>query len=227
MPILTQWRSRIGATLKLWCAEHDLLLVPYGTAERSARLQSFNRVRSGRPLLLNPGEACQLISALDATRRLPGDIAEVGVAYGASARLLAEHAGGRTVHLFDTFEGLPLPDASDSAKFQRGDFRCDLENVRQYLHGLPVTFHKGLFPASADAVRDTRFSFVHLDVDLYQSTLDSLGFFYPRMSPGAILISHDYLSATGVDQAFAEFFADKPECVIELLGYQAMVVKLA
>jgi hypothetical protein len=33
--------------------------------------------------------------------------------------------------------------------------------------------------------------------------------------------------AEGVNLAFAEFFADKPETPIELIGYQGMVVKLA
>jgi hypothetical protein len=178
-------------------------------------------------LLLDPGEACQLISAVVATSRLPGAIAEVGVAYGASARLIAEYSGGRTVHLFDTFAGLPDPGSGDSAKFRPGDFQCDLDSVRHYLEGLPVEFHKGLFPASAEGLESERFSFVHLDVDLYQSTLDCLRFFYPRMCAGGIILCHDYRSAAGVDRAFSEFFADKPESILELLGYQAMMVKLS
>jgi hypothetical protein len=64
-------------------------------------------------------------------------------------------------------------------------------------------------------------------VDLYESTLSCLRFFYPRLSPGGILISHDYLTAEGVNAAFREFFAGKPEPVIELTGYQCMIVKLA
>jgi O-methyltransferase len=34
---------------------------------------------------------------------------------------------------------------------------------------------------------------VHLDADLYESTLAGLTFRYTRMLPGAILICHDYL----------------------------------
>ena len=72
----------------------------------------------------------------------------------------------------------------------------------------------------------TGISFPDLDVDLYESTLEGLKFFYPRMSRGAILISHDYQSATGVDRAFSEFFSDKPESVVSLSGYQCLVTKL-
>jgi hypothetical protein len=46
------------------------------------------------------------------------------------------------------------------------------------------------------------------------------------MLPGAILICHDYLTSTGVNAAFKEFFADKPEPVVELTGYQCMIVKI-
>ena len=52
------------------------------------------------------------------------------------------------------------------------------------------------------------FSFVHLDVDLYQSTKDGLAWFYPRLNRGGILISHDYSNADGVRKAFDEFFAE-------------------
>jgi len=46
------------------------------------------------------------------------------------------------------------------------------------------------------------------------------------MAPGGILISHDYQSAAGVDRAFQEFFAGKPETVVSLSGFQCLVTKL-
>ncbi len=184
-------------------------------------------VKADRNLLLSHGEACQLISAVKATQKVRGDMAEVGVAYGASARLIADHSPERPLHLFDTFDGLPAPGSGDSPKFVAGQFKSSLEDVRRYLSARNVYFYQGLFPSTAGPVEDKVFSFVHLDVDLYESTLASLEFFYPRLSPGAILISHDYLTSEGVNVAFREFFADKPEPVIELTGYQCMFVKLA
>ena len=61
---------------------------------------------------------------------------------------------------------------------------------------------------------------------LYEGTLDCLRFFYPRMVAGGVIISHDYSILTGVKRAFDEFFADKPEGVVELPTTQCMVVKL-
>ena len=130
------------------------------------------------------------------------------------------------LHLFDTFEGLPAPADLDNVKFHTGQFRSELASVKRYLADSRVEFHKGLFPGTASVVADRRFSFVHLDVDLYESTLAGLEFFYPRMSRGGIIISHDYVSADGVNLAFQKFFESRPDPVIELTGYQCMVVKL-
>jgi len=47
---------------------------------------------------------------------LPGDVAEVGVYKGGTARLLAKtfERTGKTVHLFDTFSGMPPSEGKDA-----------------------------------------------------------------------------------------------------------------
>jgi hypothetical protein len=219
-------KQQFGESLKIFCAQHGVVMARYTEGDRRSRLSDIAAMRKQGRLLQNPAEGCQLISALRATQRVAGEIAEVGTASGGSARLIGDYSGGKTIHVFDTFAGLPDPGAMD-VRFTGGTYASDFEDVQNYLKGLPIEFHKGLFPESAGSVGDCRFSFVHLDVDLYQSTLDGLEFFYPRMNPGGIIISHDYVSAEGVNQAFEEFFADKPETPIELIGYQGMIVKLS
>ena len=76
-------------------------------------------------------------------------------------------------------------------------------------------------------MQDQRFSFVHLDVDLKSSTLACLEFFYPRMVPGGVILTHDYSYLDGVRAAFGEFLAGRREQPIELPSSQAMLVKLA
>lgn len=219
--------SRIQDVLRDLAAKRHYALVRYEAKHRRAWMDAVTAVKKERPLLLNHCEACQLISAVTATGELGGDMAELGVAYGGSARLICDFGPGRTLHLFDTFDGLPAPAGRDSAKFAASQFRSSIESVRQYLEGRNVVFHKGLFPATALRVSDRVFSFVHLDADLYESTLEGLRFFYPRLCPGGILLCHDFLSSDGVDAAVREYFADKPEPVIELTGYQCMIVKAA
>jgi O-methyltransferase len=207
-------------------AKRRILLVHYTGQDRPACLDRVIRVKAERKSFLSHGDICQIISAVQATRHVPGDMAEFGVAHGTSAKLIAEYGGGKILHLFDTFAGLPEPGPHDSPRFCRGSYRCSLESVQQYLSGLPVEYYQGFFPDTAGPVEDKIFSFVHLDVDLYESTLEGLKFFYPRMSRGGIIISHDYQSSDGVDKAFTEFFRDKPEPVVGLSGYQCLVTKL-
>lgn len=164
------------------------------------------------------------------TRKLPGDIAEVGVYRGGSAKLIASLKGGKTLHLFDTFKGLPTVRA-DLDIHKEADFNdTSLEAVQRYLSPYSgMLYYQGFFPDSASelAKTPTRFSLVHLDVDIYQSTKAGLEFFYPRMVKGAVIISHDYrsLGCPGVRAAIDEFFADKPESVIELWKTQCLVIK--
>lgn len=181
--------------------------------------------KDGRSLMW-PSELAQLIFCLRAVQKVNGDIAEVGVYKGASAKIISELKGQKVLHLFDTFAGLPDIHEKDEATLLSQQYAAGLEPVKQYLAGYKnIHFYPGLFPDTSGPVADKTFSFVNLDVDLYQPTLDGLKFFYPRMQKGGIILSHDYSTLKGVRAAFTEFFADKPEAVIELAITQCMIVK--
>ena len=146
---------------------------------------------------------------------------------GASARLLAEVKGGRALHLFDTFEGLPQPGHREG-RFSKGMFGAGIDIVRSRLAAYSgISFHQGLFPETARPVAGRRFSFVHLDVDLESSTLAALDFFYERMVPGGIIVTHDFSTIPGVARAFDRFLVNRREKVIELPTSQAFVIKQA
>ena len=83
---------------------------------------------------------------------------------------------------------------------------------------------KGTFPESGKGIIDKKFCFVHLDVDLYKSTIDSLRFFFPKMVEGGIILIHDYHS-DGIQKAFKEFKNENNIYLIELTGSQAMIIK--
>jgi hypothetical protein len=194
-----------------------------------ALFRLIRKIRKETDSLVSDLDACQIYKAVKKTEKIEGDIAEVGVYRGSSAKIICE-TSKKPVHLFDTFEGLPaISRHDDAASFHKGDFPASLENVKNYLKSYTnAFFYKGLFPDTVESVKDKKFSFVHLDVDIYQSTLDGLNFFYPRMNKGAIMISHDYPSSPGVKKAFDEFFERKPETIIELLGSgQCLVVKVS
>jgi hypothetical protein len=191
-------------------------------------LRSILRARLSRRSLVTFSESFLIDSLVRALRDMDGDMAEVGVYEGSTARIICDRKGGKHVHLFDTFEGLPPGDTPvEKQLYPKRAYRCSLESVQAYLSQYrDVTFYQGVFPASAAGIGDdVRYCFVHIDVDLYQSTLACLEYFYPRMHAGGILLSHDYSILTSVQRAFTEFLADKQENLIELPTTQCMVVK--
>jgi len=200
----------------------------YGCDERKKFATKLKRIRTDTELLLEDIEAYHIYMAAKITEKIPGDIAEVGVYKGGSAKIICSIKGDRNLHLFDTFAGLPKVDEIDAVwPFYEGKFSASYDNVKKYLSEEKNVFlYKGLFPETSEPVKEKQFSFVNLDVDTYDSTKKCLEFFYPRMSPGGVIISHDYLTAPGVRKAVDEYFADKPEPVVETAASQCIVIKL-
>ena len=183
-------------------------------------------VRRERKCLNSAFECFLVMSLARSLARLPGRFAEVGVYQGVTAKLIASVKGDRELHLFDTFEGLPAASDKDSGVHRVAQYACSLESVQAYLQGFEqVYYHKGLFPDSAHGLDECQYAFVHFDVDLYEGTYACLEYFYPRMVPGGVMISHDYGMLAGVQRAFQEFMADKPEPIFEQPTTQAMIVK--
>jgi hypothetical protein len=202
-------------------------IIYYNDPERLKVIALSKKIRNERESLLSYIEAYNICMAVKRTLKVNGDIAEVGVYKGGSAKLICENKENKLLHLFDTFEGLPdLCEIDDPKQFHKGQFLCSFENVKDYLREYQnVRFYKGLFPLTAEPLKNKKFSFVNLDVDLYKSTLSCLEFFYPKMNRGGIIISHDYSGASGVRKAFDEFFEDKQEAIIELSGSQCLIAK--
>jgi O-methyltransferase len=200
----------------------------YGCDRRKEFAKNLRKIRKETELLLEDIEAYHIYMAVKTTQKVPGDIAEVGVYRGGSAKIICSAKGEKALHLFDTFEGLPQVDEIDMVwPFYEGKFAASFESVRDYLkENKNVHFYKGIFPETAGPVKDKMFSLVNLDVDCYESTKQSLEFFYPRMSRGGIIISHDYITAPGVKKAFDDFFEGKTEPVLETAGSQCLVVKV-
>jgi O-methyltransferase len=186
------------------------------------------RVRRERQSLQFAYEAFTVYSFCKAYSGLPGAMAEVGVFQGASAKLLCEAKGDVELHLFDTFGGLPPSSAADKGVHRENQYLCSLESVQDFLKSYKnVNFHPGLFPDSAKTLPERRFSFVHLDVDLYESTLAGLEYFYPRLITGGVILSHDYSILAGVRKAFDDFLHDKPERPVQFPSTQCALIKLA
>ena len=143
------------------------------------------RTRKERASLLTGDETFMIYSLARAHRNMPGAMAEVGTYQGVSAKLICEAKGDDKVfHVFDTFEGLPKASQQDGTVHRQKQYYCSLESVQDFLKNYKnVHLHKGLFPDSAKDVEELTYCFVHIDVDLYESTKACLEYFYPRIRP--------------------------------------------
>lgn len=207
----------------LWYADQDFM-------------QTWSKFPEATPTIMD--RRFVLFSAVQSVRQIPGDTAECGVFRGAGSFLiLASHGEGsrKTHHVFDSFEGLSAPDVRDEPVqhptaflWNKHDLAVGEEVVARNLAQFSgFKLYRGWIPSRFVEVEQRKFSFVHIDVDLYQPTYDSLAFFYPRMNPGGIILCDDYGFTTcpGAKSAFDEFLADKPESVIHLTTGQGLLVK--
>ena len=164
-----------------------------------------------------------LKSTLD--KGIIGSVAECGCWKGHStyiiAEILSDYNFEGKFNIFDSFE-MGLSDkhqkdlntrhklSSDDIQNEKKLFSSHEDDLHKVLK--PFNFYKlykGWIPEKFNEVKDEEFIFVHLDVDLYQPTLDSLEFFYPRLKKGGVILLDDY----GYTQ-----FPGAKKCVDEFLS---------
>lgn len=137
-----------------------------------------------------------------------GDMAEAGVFRGGSAKVITTINPNKTLHLFDTFAGIPEDDAI-AGGHRKGDFAASYHDVKDALAGDNVILYPGVFPDTAVGF-ERKFAFVHLDLDTYQSTFAALEYFWHRLSPGGVIVLDDYgwVHCPGVARALSEVCRD-------------------
>jgi len=199
---------------------------------------------SGRTLI-TPDRLWSLWSWVnDTVNSLQGDMAELGSYKGGSAKLLAKAIGhSRVLHVFDTFEGIP-EELTDPQKdrimedhphlninwaggfYKGGEWATPYAEVKSFLSDCPsVVLHKGLVPDVLKEVEDTTFCFIHLDMDIYQPTLDALEFLWPRLVSKGVIMLDDYEHLQGITDAITEFAREKELEIIHTSFMQCAVRK--
>lgn len=185
-----------------------------------------------------------LVRLLMDTSSLDGDVAECGCFMGLSSYLMCDYLRTRSpnyrgarYHIFDSFEGLSAPTLEDDVpeEFERakqikamcaqGAFAASLNQVRRNLADFPdIKFHPGWIPLTFQGLPEHQYRFVHVDVDLYDPTLESFEYFYPRLAAGGVLVSDDY-GWPGARKAIDEFCAERNVQVAVTAYQQAVLIK--
>lgn len=163
---------------------------------------------------------------------IKGDTAECGVYEGATSKLILKMNENskydKTHHIFDSFEGLSQPKEEDGTHWKVNALSIGenivIDNLKPYKRFI---LYKGWIPTRFNEVDNKIFSFVHVDVDLYEPTRDSIEFFYSRMEEGAVFLCDDYgfTSCPGATKAIDEFLANKDEKMISLSGGAGFFIK--
>ena len=166
-----------------------------------------------------------LLQKFEQVRNLVGRVAECGCFQGLSSFLLCNRIrqhnpafDGTGYEIYDSFQGLsePRPEDTDAAELEaaqiaenmrKGMYAARLDHVRRSLAPFPgIAYFPGWIPEAFVKDNSSTYRFVHVDVDLYQPTLDSFAYFWPKLVPGGMLVCDDY-NWPGAKRAIEEFCA--------------------
>lgn len=216
-----------------------LQYTPWYGRQDSEFEQVIRLVRESGPVTVSLDRCYMLYQFCRYALSIPGAVAECGTYTGGTAHFLAmtikRHTANDRVpvglHLFDTFTG--MPEAADLKRdhFSPGDFSgTSLAYVQDRLGDFDfVRFHPGLIPGTfSEVAAVSPFSFVHVDVVIYPAVLECCRWFWPRLSPGGVIVFDDYgfrayRHATRV--AVDDYFSDRRYKPIVLPTGQAVAVK--
>jgi hypothetical protein len=141
--------------------------------------------------------------------------------------LLTYDIKNREIYLYDTFEGVPMPEPWEKAvkhggsavkrykKFEREDgssgwCRSELDEVKNNVLSLQypekrIHFIKGLVEDTLPKSNHKSVALLRLDTDLYSSTKTELEILYPKVPSNGVVIIDDYGHWSGSKKAVDEY----------------------
>jgi hypothetical protein len=160
---------------------------------------------------------------------IPGDFVECGVYAGAQPAMMwracYDTKKFRQIHLYDSFEGIPIAGPNDRMQpgigaipeeEKTGELRssgvsvCSLPAVQNHLRSWGVdlartSFYPGWFQSTVPQAPMAKIALLRLDGDLYESTKVCLEHLYPKLSVGGFCVADDY-QLPGCRDACQEYF---------------------
>jgi hypothetical protein len=182
-----------------------------------------------------------------ATLAIPGARVECGAYRGATALLLCRAARSRNAnfdgtdfYLIDSFSGtaassvhdlIPVRDDTGATGMQPffppGKTDVKVDDVRGYFRDFPAArILEGWIPEIFKSLPDAEWSFVHLDLTLYEATLAALRYFYERLTPGGALICDGSVFCPGAQKAVHDFSSAEDIAHVTLGHRETVFLKL-
>lgn len=168
--------------------------------------------------------------------KISGDFIEIGVWKGGTGALVAkqiQQLGNQKIYLCDNFHGCVKSTNNDST-YRGGEHAdCSQEEVQNLLNKLDInnaTILSGIFPEETSYLipPDTKFSFCHIDVDMYQSAKDITDYIWNKMSIGDMIIHDDYgiPLVDGITICVNEQMQKSDRIIIHNINGHAVIVKI-
>lgn len=183
-----------------WEVRRDMNRAMWDEATRESAAYVLAHMKDARHFRDRLAMLAEMVGQVD----LPGQILEFGVAAGASLHVIAGSTP-RTVHGFDSFDGLPeawdfvLPKGMFSGQYPSG-----LPANAQLVVGLFQDTLPGFLAEHTDPV-----AFLHIDSDLYESARTVFTLLGDRIQRGTLIVFDEYLNFPGWRghefRAFQEF----------------------
>lgn len=165
---------------------------------------------------------------------LDGDIVEVGTFKGGTSGIISsvisKFKKNKTFYAIDTFEGVVKVDENDPS-YVGGEHKASIDDIKE-LHNklkldLPTILH-GIYPDDFPDVTIDKVSFLHIDVDIYQSAKDIYLSLENFVESGGIILFDDYgfKGTSGVTKFCNEIkFNDNYKYIHNLNGHAIFIKK--
>ncbi len=161
-----------------------------------------------------------LIPLMESVKDIKGDYIELGAYKGETFVRMSEFAFAqqRYCYAVDSFVGCGEPTAKDGDQYAKGCCNAGgtgpLRKRLGYRWGsewdIFVDIFVGWIPEVFQQITNKTFAFVHVDLDQYKPTLETLNWVWPKIAPGGIVACHDYtvgrkiLATPAIDQFMAD-----------------------
>lgn len=211
----------LNADIQQFFLHNHRFVAQLAEKNRRAAVETYDFVDSVMPhAMFNPSQMAVIESRKAQILALDGHILDLGVYKGGSTRHLARIFPEKTIHGFDSFEGLP-EDWSHVLKGAFGD-------VKGILPDMPanVRLYKGWFndtlPVWFAGHRTKPISLLRIDCDIYSSTKTIFDVLEPLITHGTCIVFDELIGYRGFKdheyKAFSEFQA-RTGCEFEYVSF--------
>ena len=209
-------------------------------AFRTPALSFLSRPRY--PYNLTPSQLAFLVSALDRTRGLAGNIVELGVARGMTTYFLNHHMSltddPRKYLCIDTFSGFVESDIAHEKRRKESEKNGPMPTFAEYAYGEPEIFRKNMqeFGRVTVIQKDVNLlklsdvgavSLALLDVDLYFPTKRALPILFDALLPAGVIMVDDCKMGDFFDGAGAVYqeFCKEHHITPKIIGTKGGIIE--